>query len=104
MKIQDKLLNIYKKHGALTDPELAKLAGLPENSARPCRIKLEELGLICRTDKVKSTKGKIVTCANKRKVGYHRLYKIATKEPTTDEVWRALHTITRFIESLEHPE
>ncbi len=96
--LQDKLLAIYKRHGAITDQELAKLAGIPENSARPGRLQLEKQGLITKTSKAKGKDGKIITCAAK-KTGYHRLYKLTDPEITIQDLKKALDIITKYIQT-----
>ena len=97
-------LAAFKKHGPLTDIELAKHTGLTENSARPTRVRLEELGLIYRTDKVKNDKGKIVTSQGRRR-GYNRIYKLTPSREETnklkDDLKQALLTIAQYIEILD---
>ena len=51
--------NLFLKHKTLTDHELERLSVLNPNSIRPSRLKLEEMGIIARTNlKKKATKGR----------------------------------------------
>lgn len=60
----DRLYSLFIEHAALTDFELETMSGLNPNSVRGARAKLEDLGLIKRTQARKLAKDR----------GYYRVY------------------------------
>ena len=58
--MQDRVLEFFKLRGQFggTDQEIANFLRLPENSIRPRRIELVQIGLVCDSGKTRLTKSR----------------------------------------------
>lgn len=70
MTNKNRALQLFQKHGQLTDIELDRLLGINPNSVRPLRLQLQREGHIVKTgEKKKHTRGRGTK-------GYYTIYKV----------------------------
>lgn len=78
------ILNAFKKRKTLTDPQIAEITGIHENTVRPSRQDLEQRGIIVKTEYIRDRSGKTIKSVQYRTKGHYRVYKLVEKEDVND--------------------